>query len=116
MLVHNNNPCAQAATSILDAGDVVRIENAATRIGKPITVVGSRAIPGRVSNGVNTLTGSASDWDYIIQGGLQNSREWSKIKNSLSGAKSVINNVQSMIDIHKGPIWPGYPSITIHPR
>lgn len=107
---------AKGGKNLLSAGEVLRIENAATRIGKPITVVGSRATPGRVSNGVNTFTGKISDWDYIIEGGLKNSREWSKIKNSLPGAKSIIDNTPSMIDIHKGPLRPGYPSITIFPR
>jgi RHS repeat-associated protein len=41
--------------NVLSEGELLRIENAATRIGKPITVVGSRATAGRVSNGVNTL-------------------------------------------------------------
>jgi hypothetical protein len=107
---------ANTGNNFLSAGDILRIENAATRIGKPITVVGSRATSGRVSNGVNTLTGNISDWDYIIQGGLKNRREWSKIKNSLPGSKSVMDNTPSIIDLHKGPVWPGYPSITIYPR
>jgi hypothetical protein len=62
------------------------------------------------------LTGNISDWDYIIQGGLKNSREWSKIKNSLPGAKSSFDNVPSSIDIHTGPINTSKPFITIYPR
>lgn len=105
-----------AEKQVLSTGDLLRIENAATRINKPITVVGSRAIEGRVQNGINTLTGKVSDWDYIIEGGLKNSREWSKIKNSLPGAKSSFDNIPNMIDIHKGPIDLTKPYITIYPR
>jgi hypothetical protein len=107
---------AAGGANVLSKSEYLRIQNAATRINKPITVVGSRATPGKVSNGINTVTGSISDWDYIIGGGIKNSREWSKIKNSLPGAKSTIDNIPRMIDIHKGPVWPGYPSITIYPR
>ena len=105
-----------AEKEIISSGDFLRIENAATRINKPITVVGSRAVEGRVQNGINTLTGKVSDWDYIIEGGLKNSREWSKIKNSLPGAKSSFDNIPNMIDIHKGPIDLTKPYITIYPR
>ncbi|MFZ4784455.1 MAG: hypothetical protein ACOYLH_03195 [Flavobacteriales bacterium] len=99
--------------TVLSAQEIIRIKNAATRIGKPITVVGSRAIPGRVNNGVNTLTGNMSDWDYIIEG--LNSKDWSKIKNSLPGAQSSLENVQRNIDIHRGPINFELPHITFCP-
>ena len=65
---------AKGGRSLLTTGELTRIENAATRINKSITVVGSRA------------SGEAraySDLDYVIEGGLKDSREWSKIKNSL---------------------------------
>lgn len=65
--------------NILDANDYLRIENAATKIGKPIHVVGSRA------SGKATLF---SDWDYIIEG--MTNKQWKSIKNSLPGSKSII--------------------------
>ena len=84
-----------------------RIENAATRINKPIIVIGSRA---------SGKAGAYSDWDYIIEGGLKSS-EWSKIKNSLPGiARSILDNTPRNIDILPGPVWPGYPQIKIIPR
>jgi len=94
-------------TFALTSGELLRIENAATRIQKPITIVGSRA---------SGKAGAYSDWDYIIEGGIKNSKEWSKIKNSLPGAKSNVDNTPNMIDIHSGPALPGYPAITINPR
>ncbi|WP_270421553.1 RHS repeat-associated core domain-containing protein, partial [Chryseobacterium indologenes] len=95
-----------AETSVLTAGETLRIENAATRINKPITVVGSRA---------NGTAGAYSDWDYVIEGGL-NSRNWSKIKNSIPGAKSTIDNTPRNIDIFTGSVNKSKPHITINPR
>ncbi|AZA93477.1 RHS repeat-associated core domain [Chryseobacterium nakagawai] len=89
---------------IISSGDFLRIENAATRINKPITVVGSRA------------TGKAkaySDWDYVIEN--LNNKEWSKIKNSIPGARSTIDNTPRNIDIFK-KLDLSRPYLTIHPR
>jgi hypothetical protein len=86
----------------LSLAEILRIENAATRIGKPITVVGSRA------SGTAKLI---SDWDYVIEG-ITN-RNWKKIKNSLPGAKSFIDNTPSNIDLFKGSIDVSRPYITI---
>ncbi|WP_202912427.1 nucleotidyltransferase domain-containing protein [Sphingobacterium olei] len=91
--------------SLLSAGELARIENAATRIGKPINVVGSRA------SGTAKAT---SDWDYVIEG-LTN-KQWKQIKNSLPGASSRIDNLPRMIDIFKGPVDPTKPFITIFPK
>lgn len=93
-------------TNVLSAGDYRRIQNAASRIKKPITVVGSRA---------SGKAGAYSDWDYIIEGGL-NSREWSKIKNSLPGARSIFDSTRRNIDILPGPVRKEYPHITIYPK
>jgi len=90
---------------ILSAGDVLRIENAATRIGKPITVIGSRA---------RGTAGAYSDWDYVIEG-LKNST-WKKIKNSLPGSKSVMDNLPRNIDLHKPPVRVSEPHFTIKPK
>ncbi|TSJ46564.1 LamG-like jellyroll fold domain-containing protein [Fluviicola chungangensis] len=93
------------AKGILTADELLRIENAATRINQPITVVGSRA---------SGTAGAYSDWDYVIPG--LNSRNWSKIKNSLPGSSSVLNNTPRNIDVFKGTVNTNLPHITIHPR
>lgn len=95
---------AKTGTSVLSAGDALRIENAATRIGKPITVVGSRA---------KGTAGAFSDWDYVIEG--LNNKGWKQIKNSLPGSKSVLDNTPRNIDIFK-TLDPTKPHITIYPR
>jgi hypothetical protein len=95
----------RTGSSILAKDELLRIENAATRINKPITVVGSRA---------NGTAGAYSDWDYVIPG--LNSRNWSKIKNSLPGSRSIMDNTPRNIDIFKGPVNPNLPHITIYPR
>ena len=89
----------------MSKSELLRIENAATRINKPINVIGSRAT-GRA--------GAYSDWDYVIEG--INSRNWSTIKNSLPGARSVLDNTPRNIDLFRGPLDPTKPYITIYPR
>uniref|UniRef100_UPI0025E705D1 RHS repeat-associated core domain-containing protein n=1 Tax=uncultured Bacteroides sp. TaxID=162156 RepID=UPI0025E705D1 len=91
--------------NLLDVKDVLRIENAATKIGKPIHVVGSRA------SGKAT---AYSDWDYVIEG-LTN-KNWKSIKNSLPGAKSIIDNVPRNIDIIREPLDITKPYIKINPK
>lgn len=95
----------EAGSKVLTKADLLRIENAATRINKPITVVGSRA---------SGTAGAYSDWDYVIEG--LNNKSWKKIKNSLPGSKSTIDNVPRNIDLHQPPIWKDLPHITIYPR
>lgn len=95
----------QASTSTLTNSEYLRIENAATRINMPINVVGSRA------SGTAT---AYSDWDYII-GGI-NKRNWSKIKKSLPGARSVLDNTPRNIDLIKESLDRTRPFITIYPR
>jgi RHS repeat-associated protein len=92
-------------TSVLSTGELLRIENAATRINKSITVVGSRA---------SGTAGAYSDWDYVIEN--LSSKDWSKIKNSLPGSGSALDNTVRNIDIFKGPVNPTLPNITINPR
>lgn len=105
-LTRSNNSVIKAASeNLLNANEVLRIENAATRIGKPINVVGSRAS--------GKATGY-SDWDYIIEG-LTN-KEWKRIKNSLPGAKSIIDNTPRRIDIIKEPLDISRPYIKISPK
>ncbi len=96
---------ATSEISVLSVSDVLRIKNAAKRINKPITVVGSRA---------KGTAGAFSDWDYVIQG--LNNKGWNKIKNSLPGSKSIIDNTPRNIDIFKGPVRINEPHITIYPN
>lgn len=105
-LTKTSNSVIKAANeNLLNVNEVLRIENAATRIGKPINVVGSRA-SGKASG--------YSDWDYIIEG-LTN-KEWKSIKNSLPGAKSIIDNTPRRIDIIKEPLDISRPYIKINPK
>lgn len=96
---------AKEGKNLLTAGELARIENAATRIGKPINVVGSRA------SGTAKAT---SDWDYVIEG-LTN-KQWKQIKNSLPGAPSRADNLPRTIDIFREPVDATRPFITIYPR
>jgi len=93
-----------AAKSVLTEAEILRIQNAADRINKPITVVGSRA---------SGTAGAYSDWDYVIKG-LTN-KEWKKIKNSIPGAPSRADNMPRMIDVFKGEVNESLPHITIYP-
>jgi len=91
--------------NVLDLSDMKRIENAATRIDEPIHVVGSRA---------NGTANAFSDWDYVIEN--INSKSWDKIKNSLPGSKSILNNTPKNIDVFKGNLDKTKPYITIYPK
>ena len=102
MLVHNNNPCAQVVN--VAEGGLQRIQNAANRINQPIHLVGSRA---------NGTAKSMSDFDYVIEG--INSKNWDKIKNSLPGAPSRIDNLPRRIDLFRSPLDKSKPYITINP-
>ncbi|QDZ60665.1 nucleotidyltransferase domain-containing protein [Elizabethkingia meningoseptica] len=96
---------AKATKDVLSTSEILRIKNAASKINKPISVVGSRA---------NGTAKAYSDWDYVIEN--LNSKEWSKIKNSIPGAKSTIDNTPRNIDIFKGKVDKTKPYITINPR
>ena len=121
ILVHNTggNPCDFIAgnggnISALKHSEIIRIENAATRINKPITIVGSRSVPGLVDNGINTRTNTLSDWDFVIEGLTRKGRK--KIKNSIPGSKSLLDNTPQNYDIFTSPLIPDKPFITIFPR
>lgn len=58
--------------------------------------------------------GAYSDWDYVIPG--LNSKNWSTIKNSLPGSRSILDNTPRNIDIFKGPLDVTKPHIIINPR
>ena len=86
-------------------GGILRIRNAAIRINKTIYLVGSRA----------SMTYNAySDFDYIIP--TIKCREWKKIKNSLPGAKSYINNLPHRIDLLNVEIDFTRPHIEVKPK
>nr|WP_239063415.1 RHS repeat-associated core domain-containing protein [Bacteroides sp. 51] len=103
----------KAVTQFISLSDIKRIENAASKIGKTINVVGSRAVPGKVENGINVAKGTPADWDYVIEG--MTNKEWKKIKNSLPGAKSNIDNTPRNIDVFD-KLDKSKPYIPIHPK
>lgn len=86
-------------------GGLLRIQNAANRIGQDINVIGSRA---------NGTAKAFSDFDYVIEG--VSSKQFSKIKNSLPGAKSMIDNLPNRIDLFKGKLDKSKPYITVTPN
>lgn len=88
---------------VISAGYFLRIENAATKIKKPITVVGSRA---------RGAAKAFSDWDYVIE--ELTHKEWKSLKNSLPGSKSLLDNTPRNIDIFE-KLDPTKPYITINP-
>lgn len=88
----------------LTSGEIVRIQNAANRISKPISLVGSRA---------SGTAKASSDWDYVIEG-MTNANK-NAIKNSLPGAPIRIDQVPRNIDFLPGPLLPYKPSITFTP-
>jgi len=93
-----------AKLSHIKPSEARRIQNAATRIGKPIHLVGSRA------GGTATL---ASDWDYIIMGA--SGRERHSIVNSLPGAALRDEGIPNTVDFLSGPLDAVRPYITFLP-
>ena len=94
-----------AVVSNISKGEALRIQNAATKINKTISVVGSRAAG---------KAGAYSDWDYVIKG-LTN-KQWKSVKNSLPGSKSIMDNTPRNIDIHQPPLQVDKPYIMFHPK
>ena len=95
--------CDEALSKLPD-GAFIKIANAATRIGKPIIIVGSWA----------KGTAAYSNWDYIIPG--MTKKDWKKIKNSIPGIKSGFDSVLRNIDVHEEPLRVNEPHIIIYPR
>jgi hypothetical protein len=87
----------------LSASDATRIQNAANKVGVPITVVGSRAAG---------TSHAWSDWDYIVSGA--NSRIRGKIRNSLPEGPRGIGEPRK-IDFIEGPVNTDFPYITFNP-
>lgn len=88
----------------IDEGGYRRIENASLRINKTIYLVGSRASGTYQAN---------SDFDYIIP--TIRSKEWTKIKNSLPGAKNPLENLTNRIDLLKVNVDLSLPYIEFNP-
>jgi hypothetical protein len=108
VLVHNDGcgPKVGAGASIenIAVSEATRIQNAADKIGMPISLVGSRA-----SGTAHPL----SDWDYVITGA--NSRKKSSVKNSLP-LGDITLGPQGRLDIFTGPLNEDLPYITFYPR
>lgn len=85
-------------------GGYRRIKNAAQRINRTIFLIGSRA---------SGTQHAYSDFDYIIPN--IRSREWTKIKNSLPGAKSLRDSLTNRIDLLKVELDSTKPYIRINP-
>lgn len=93
-----------ASLKNLTGSERARIQNAADRIGHPISVVGSRA---------KGTAGPESDWDYVITG--INSRTKHSVKSSLpQGAVEL--GVGRRYDIFTNGLAEGAPYITFNPR
>ena len=92
-----------ASLDNLSASDAMRIQNAANKIGIPITVVGSRA---------GGTAGAWSDWDYVITGA--NSATKGKVRNSLPEGHRGVGAPRN-IDIFTGAVNTDLPHITFNP-
>ncbi|SMD27516.1 RHS repeat-associated core domain-containing protein [Kibdelosporangium aridum] len=114
VLVHNSCPTEMfgrdpevgpgASLDFLTPGEIRRIQNAADKIGQPITLVGSHA---------RGTAHSESDWDYVITG--HNNKIRKKVKNSLPvGAREL--GVDRRIDLFKGEVQKDLPYITFYPK
>ncbi|MFF7839939.1 polymorphic toxin-type HINT domain-containing protein [Streptomyces ossamyceticus] len=117
VLVHNSTACgpsvgAGANLANLSGAERTRIQNAANRIGRPISVVGSRTLGPRSSSNPKGWHGE-SDWDYVITG--VNSRTKHSVSSSLPKA-DVTLGVGRRQDIFTGPLDPSRPHITFYPQ
>ena len=88
----------------ITAGEATRIQNAANRIGREITLVGSRA---------EGTAGLASDWDYLVNA---SGKEQHRIINSLPGAELRAEGIRDPVEFLRGALDPSRPHITFYPR
>jgi hypothetical protein len=93
-----------AALENITGGEALRIQNAADRIGHPISLVGSRA---------SGTAGAYSDWDYVITG-IKSSTKHSVSSSLPRGATEF--GVGRQIDIFTGQLDDTLPYITFFPR
>lgn len=117
VLVHNSTPCgpsvgAGANLSNISGSVMARIQNAANRIGKPISLVGSRTLGPRTDANPKGF-GHESDWDYVITG--INSRTRHSVSSSLPMG-DVTLGVGRRQDIFTGPLDTTRPHITFYPQ
>ncbi|MFB6937430.1 polymorphic toxin-type HINT domain-containing protein [Streptomyces chartreusis] len=117
ILVHNSTPCEPsvgggANLSNLSGSVIARIQNAANRIGKPISLVGSRTLGPRTDANPDGF-GHNSDWDYVITG--INSRTKHSVSSSLPMG-DVTLGVGRRQDIFTGPLDTTRPHVTFHPQ
>jgi hypothetical protein len=92
-----------ASIENITASEALRIQNAANRIGEPISLVGSRA---------SGTAGAYSDWDYVITG-INGSTRHSVSSSLPRGATEL--GVGRQIDIFTGPLDDTLPHITFFP-
>lgn len=92
-----------AALENITGGEVLRIQNAANRIGQPISLVGSRA---------TGEAGGYSDWDYVITG-IRGSTLHS-VSSSLPRGPMELG-VGRQIDVFRGPLDETLPHLTFFP-
>ncbi|MEV2226265.1 putative T7SS-secreted protein [Nocardia vinacea] len=93
-----------ASLDNISAGEAQRIQNAADKIGHPITLVGSRA---------EGTAHAFSDWDYIVEDFNNQIRK--KIYNSLPIGPAELGYGRRF-DILRGPVDTSRPYITFNPR
>ncbi len=101
----------------ISLGDATRIQNAATRTGQEITVIGSRA---------KGTVGAMSDWDYILSGPSRARHSAaSSLPRGVAGGAVNAANVETGIDIFQSynPAAPNYlklpptwPHVTFRPQ
>lgn len=92
-----------ASLDNITAQQALRIQNAANRIGKDISLVGSRA---------RGTSKSESDWDYVINA---NARVRNSVSSSLPGSGNPSEGVRKSIDVFREPLDEALPSITFSP-
>lgn len=88
----------------LTEDEILRIQNAANRIGKPINLVGSRAAGTARPN---------SDWDYVIDA---NAPTRNSVSRSLPGAGNLREGVRPDLDVFKGQVNPSAPYVKFTPE
>ncbi|WP_406272438.1 DUF6531 domain-containing protein [Nocardia sp. NBC_00881] len=93
-----------ASLDNISVSDAQRIQNAADKIGQPISLVGSRA---------EGTAHAFSDWDYIVED--FNNKIRKKIYNSLPVGPAELGYGRRF-DILRGPVDMSRPYITFYPR
>ncbi len=90
----------------LTSNEQARVQNAANRSGKDISVVGSRVNP-------NKDLRPDSDFDFVID---VNAKTRNSLSRSLPGSKNVRESISNNQDIFKGSVNIDKPHVIFHPR